>query len=73
MIPMRREEISLRENGKYVIVVVLLAVLAVTFGILGTAAPPLAEETGPKPQQESPESPWGISRIPPPMTADGLT
>jgi len=47
------ERIVLGIDKKYLVVVVLLAVLAVAFGVFGTVAPPLAEETGPEPQQES--------------------
>jgi len=39
-------------NRRYLVAVALLAVLAVVFGAFGAVAPPLAEETAPKPQQE---------------------
>jgi len=44
-------------SRKYVVAVGLLAVLAVAFGVFGTVAPPLTEESAPiQPQQESSES-----------------
>ena len=46
----------MRKNGKYLVAVALLAVLAVAFGVFGTVAPPLAKETMLEPQQESSES-----------------
>ncbi len=44
----------MKTSRNYIIAVALLAVLAVGFGVFGTAAPPLAEEGVPvQPQQES--------------------
>ena len=55
------------ESGrKYLVAVVLLAILAVAFGVLGTVAPPLAEEISPvQPQQGSPSESVGHFQNPP--------
>jgi len=52
------ERVVLGIDRKFLVAVVLLAVLAVAFGVFGTVAPPLAEGTSPiSPQQElSPDS-----------------
>jgi hypothetical protein len=53
-------------NKKYLVAVALLAVLAIAFGVFGTVAPPLAEETvGPVPQQESSSESVGHFTNPP--------
>jgi hypothetical protein len=46
------ERVILGTDKKYLIAVAFLAVLAIAFGVFGTAAPPLAQETTPvQPQQ----------------------
>jgi len=46
----------LRVDKRYLTAVALLAVLAVVFGLAGTVAPPLAEETAPSEELESSDS-----------------
>jgi len=56
-------------NRKYLVAVALLAVLAIVFGVVGTVAPPLAEETSAiTPQQES--SPDSVGHFQNPPTYD---
>ncbi len=55
----------MRASSKYLVAVVLLAIFAVVFGLAGTVAPPLAEESGPAPQQESPSESVGHFTNPP--------
>ena len=53
-------------DRKYLLAVVLLAVLAVAFGVFGTIAPPLTEEGSPvQPQQGSPSESVGHFQNPP--------
>jgi hypothetical protein len=52
-------------DRRYLVAVGLLAVLAVAFGVFGTVAPPLAEEGGVEPQQESSSESVGHFQNPP--------
>lgn len=53
-------------SGRYLVAVALLAAIAVVFGVVGTVAPPLAEETTPvSPQQLSSSGTVGHFQYPP--------
>jgi hypothetical protein len=58
----------LKTNRKYVITVAFLAVLAVAFGVVGTFAPPMAEEV--KPEQTLGPSSDSVGHFQNPPTYD---